>query len=238
MFRSLLSYLNGYSSIWSVIFVALSYACLIFIMLPVHEFAHAFAADRLGDPTPRWNRRLTLKPMNHLDVFGVIMLLVCGFGYAKPVPVNPANFKRPKKDMAITAFCGPLSNIIMAIISVALYRLVVFIVGSNVTIANGYISSSSVILDYAYIILIQVFASINLSLAVFNLLPIYPLDGARIFAPLIPDKWMWKIEEKQQMILIIVFFLLFTGVLTYPLNFLRHLLGWCICTPMGLPNYF
>lgn len=238
MFWNLFSLIRSGASIWAILFLLLSFAALIFVMLPIHEFAHAFAADKLGDPTPRWNRRLTLNPKNHLDIFGTIMLILCGFGYAKPVPVNPANFKNPKRDLAITALCGPLSNILMAIISVAIFRLIVFITGSPFNISGGYISCESNLVFYAYIILIEVFASINLSLAVFNLLPIFPLDGAKIFAPIIPDKWIWKIEQYSNIITMILFVLLFMGVLTVPINFLRHLIGWLICTPMGLPNYF
>ena len=107
---------------WPALFMLGTFALLIFVVLPFHEFAHAYVANKLGDNTPKWQRRLTLNPMAHLDPIGTLMMLICGFGYAKPVPVNAANFEKPKKGMALVALAGPLSNLLLAFLAVAAFR--------------------------------------------------------------------------------------------------------------------
>ena len=230
---------GGSFSMLQIVFLLISYAALIFVSLPVHEFAHALAAYRLGDETAKWNGRLTLNPLKHLDTFGTIMLLLCGFGYARPVPVNPRYFRNPKGGMAITALAGPLSNLAMAVLSVGLFR--VFCLFFDVTFQNGGIyagDASYEIVSYAYLFFIDIFASINISLAVFNLLPVPPLDGSRIFSAILPDKWVYTLERYEQYITIAMFVLLLSGTLDGPLYVLRRLFGFVICTLFGMPNVF
>ena len=221
MLITLLSYRESLS-FEDIVFMLLGYAVVIFVALPFHEMAHAFAADRLGDHTAKWNGRLTMNPLKHLDVLGTVMICLCGFGYAKPVPVNPYNFKHPKRDMALTALAGPLSNLLMAALPLAIFRVLYNFV------------DSIWFLNMAARVLISTFASINIGLAVFNLLPIPPLDGSRIFGYFLPDKWMYTMERYSQYITLIIMALLLTGVLDIPLSFLRNLIMRFLCLIFGL----
>ncbi len=217
---------------------------VILCVLPVHEFAHAFVADKLGDRTARLKGRLTMSPFEHIDPIGALMILLCGFGYAKPVPVNIRNFRKKRKDevgniysfgsetvfdsghakrcMAAVAFAGPLSNIIMAFISLFLLNVVITF-APNTTLW--------VIVYYFF----QFCASININLAVFNLLPIPPLDGSRIISIIIPDKIYFKIMQYERYIRIAVIILLFTNILTVPLSFLSSALFGVLDFVASLP---
>ncbi len=227
-----------------IIFVLISYAALIFVSLPLHEFAHAFSAYKLGDETAKWNGRLTLNPLKHLDPFGTAMLVLCGFGYARPVPVNPYYFRNPKKGMALTALAGPLSNLLMAIAAVAIYRVISLACGNAHWIPVDFRiyytgpEQYAELMYYADLLLIRIFASINVSLAVFNLLPIPPLDGSRIFAAILPDKWAYTLERYERYITMGLFVLLLMGVLDGPLSALHRGFGFLICTLFGMPNVF
>lgn len=211
---------------WMLLLVIFSYAVLIFVLLPVHEMAHAFVAVKLGDNTPRWHGRLRFNPLAHLDVWGSLLLVMFGFGYAKPVPVNPRNFARPKRDMALTALAGPLSNVLVALAALLLFRMV-------------QLANVSVIVEAcAGVVLVNTIAGVSLGLAVFNLIPLPPLDGSRIFASILPSRWTFYMNQYQQYFAIGLMFLIATGMLDVPLSFLVHYLGGILCAIVGLPNYF
>ena len=186
-------------------------AYVVFCTLPLHEYAHALVADKLGDDTPRKMGRLTITPMAHISPLGALMIFLCGFGYAKPVPVRMKNFKNPKRDMALVALAGPLCNIIQAFVYLFLYSLITSFEVGNPAIA--------------YVALFFFFAAdVNIGLAVFNLLPIPPLDGSRLATALLPAKYYYKVMQYERQITIGLFILIITGVLTTPLSIISDLL--------------
>lgn len=204
----LFSILRGNYSGIQIIASLFSLAFVVFCTMPVHEFAHAFVATKLGDQTPRLSGRLTLNPMAHIDPIGAIMIMLVGFGYAKPVQVNPRNFKNPKSGMAITALAGPISNILMAFIFIILMHLCA-------------LGNAANILVQAFYIFFYFAASINIGLAIFNLIPIPPLDGSRVLQLIIPNKYYYQFMKYERYIILIVFALIFFGVLNRPLAYLQ-----------------
>ena len=186
-------------------------AIVLFTALPFHEFAHAWVANKLGDHTAAINGRLTLNPLAHLDPIGAICMLLTGFGWARAVPINPRNFKNPKKGMALSACAGPLANLLLALVCLILYKIAYY----------SPLSSSSIGAAFCGVLLLMV--HLNIGLGIFNLLPIPPLDGSRLATLFLPSKWYFKIMQYEQVIFLAVFVLLFTGVLSTPLSFLSNL---------------
>lgn len=167
---------------------------LILVTIVIHEVSHGFIADRLGDPTPRMQGRLTLNPLSHLDLVGTLVLIMTQrFGWAKPVPVNPYNFENPRRDMALVATAGPSANFIFA------YFLGFFL-------KNNFVSSYT-LLGGILVLTIQ----LNLGLAIFNLIPIPPLDGSRILMGLLPEGSAYRYAKFEQYGFIILLFILFLG---------------------------
>lgn len=187
---------------------------IIFCVLPIHEYAHGFVANKLGDNTAQLKGRLTLNPLAHVDPMGALMVLLVGFGYAKPVPVNIGRFKRGKRKqyMALTAFAGPVSNLIMATIFTFLYCLIYY----------KFLYTSEAMVYVA--LFFSVAAQINISLAVFNLLPIPPLDGSRILNAFLPDRIYYKIMQYERYIVLIVFALILMNVLDTPIALLTNII--------------
>jgi Zn-dependent protease len=186
-------------------------AFVVFCTLPLHEFAHAFVAVKLGDDTPRLSGRLTINPMAHISPMGALMIFLFGFGYAKPVPVRMRHFKNPKRDMAIVALAGPLCNILQAFVYMILFCAI-----TNINTTNMGIVYIAFFFYYA--------AQVNVSLGVFNLLPIPPLDGSRLATALLPAKYYFKIMQYERYIMIGLFVLLFTGILSTPLSYLSGII--------------
>lgn len=166
-----------------VILIKLLILCTAF---PIHEFAHAWSANKMGDPTAKNMNRMNINPINHIDPIGAICMLLADFGWAKPVPINPNNFKNPKLGMALSSFAGPASNLIMAYIAMIVFKILLF-----AGVGNVY-----VIWIFKYMV------SLNIGLAIFNLIPIPPLDGSRIATLFLPEKTYFKIMQYEQFIFI------------------------------------
>ena len=209
MIRYLSDILSGDFDIVDLIIYVSSIAFVVFCATPLHEFAHALIAVKLGDDTPRLRGRLTINPMAHIDKRGALMIFLFGFGYAKPVEVRMRRFKKPKRDMALVALAGPVSNILQSLVLLFIYNALYYF-GS----ANGNVLMTYMGLFFFYA------AVINVNLAVFNLLPIPPLDGSRLMTALLPSKYYYKIMQYERYIMIGLFVLLFTGILSTPLSFL------------------
>jgi len=194
---------------------------VVLLSLSFHEFAHGFIASRLGDNTARYHGRLTLNPVKHLDPIGALAMLFLGIGWAKPVPVNPRNFRNPKKGMALVGLAGPVSNLILSFFGVLFYR-VFFAILSMPGVAARFGSSEALVwVAFAIQQFFLYFAYLNAALAVFNLIPVPPFDGSRVFYFVLPDKYYFSVMRYERVIMAVTLVLLFTGVLDIPLAFLR-----------------
>ncbi|MBQ1202364.1 MAG: site-2 protease family protein [Clostridia bacterium] len=221
MIQYFLLYRNN-MSVWDLLLLILAYAILVLVILPFHEFAHAWVAYKCGDNTAKWHGRLTLNPFVHLTVPGTLLLVLCGFGYAKPVPVVSRNFRHYKRDMILVALAGPLSNLLLAVVAVAAFS------------ACALFITDYVVLAWLKFVLLDVLMSVNITLAVFNLLPIPPLDGSRLWSTLLPGKWAYIMERYSRYSTIILFALLLMGVLDGPLYWLQKAVTTAIFAVFGL----
>lgn len=188
--------------------------CVLFA-LTVHEVSHGYMAYRLGDPTARNMGRLTLNPLKHLDPVGALCMVLFHFGWARPVPINARYFKKPRRDTALTAAAGPISNFIMAFLGL-LVQEILFAVFVRHPASSQFVYN----LQYAALTLFSYFHVLNLSLGLFNLIPVPPLDGSRIFLTFLPAKYYFGIMQYERYIQLGLMVLLWLGLLSRPLSFL------------------
>ena len=183
-------------------------ALAVIITLTVHEYCHGYAAYKMGDNTAKNLGRLTLNPIHHLDPLGALCMLFFHIGWAKPVPINPRNFKNPKRGFALTALAGPLSNLVLAFVFSGVY-LLLFKTTMNVMISEG--------VGFLFNLLktatsfFAIFYSVNIGLAIFNLIPIPPLDGSRILTVILPERAYFAIMKYERQIYFALLGWLFLG---------------------------
>ena len=194
---------------WSSLVQLLLRVVAVLFCIVFHEVSHGLAAYLLGDPTAKAQRRLSLNPLRHIDPFGALMMMLVGFGWAKPVPVDIRYFKKPKSGMALTALAGPLSNFVLAYIMMLLAHVCL---GIFVVNEVPYSDLTQGILDFCVLV-----SSLSIGLGVFNLIPFPPLDGSKILGILLPDRIYYKVLRYEFAGTIIMMALLWLGVLDVPL---------------------
>lgn len=166
------------------------------IALTFHEVAHGYVAYKCGDPTARNMGRLTLNPIKHLDPIGTLLMLLVGYGWARPVPVNSRYFKNPRRGMALTALAGPMTNLILGFLGVALYWVINYYAYESILFGTA----SSLVL--AVRLFAYYFAMLNLTFAVFNMIPLPPFDGSRIFLVFLPPRYYFGVMKYERYILL------------------------------------
>lgn len=193
----------------------------VLLCLTVHETCHGLAAYALGDPTARQAHRLSLNPLRHIDWFGLLMMFLAGFGWAKPVPVNPNYFKKPKQGMALTALAGPMSNFLLALIMLLAARIFCDVA--------SYSEANQRILDFILMV-----AILSIGLGLFNLVPIPPLDGSKVLFAVLPDRAYDKLMRYERYGMLVLFALVFFDVGS---NALSQAISWVFdlfCRVVGL----
>lgn len=207
---------NGAEGILDLLITALC----VFLSLTVHEFCHGYMAYLRGDNTAQRTGRLSLNPIHHIDPIGALCLFLFGFGWAKPVMVNPVNFKRKtiKLDMVLTSLAGPFSNFLLAFISVFFMMLIA-------VLGDGYITNKWIYLVYQ---ILQTLTFMNMGLGLFNLIPIPPLDGSKVLSAVLPTRIYFKLMEYERYGFIAL-------ILLINLPIFNRLLSWAV---VGILNVF
>ena len=198
----------------TIIVTVFSYLVIILIAFPIHESSHALMAKLLGDNTAAEQGRITLNPLKHLDPLGTIGMLLFGVGWAKPVPVQPYRARKVpmRAAMALTAAAGPVSNVIVSLVVLIIEKIII-------------VTASPIDMTTLYIIMaLEMIISINLFLGAFNLLPIPPFDGSRIFLSFLPDKLYFGIMKYEEIIKFVILALMFSGKLSLPFRWLADLI--------------
>jgi len=191
---------------WTALSSFLLSAVAVLLCLTVHETSHGLAAYALGDPTAKRQNRLSLNPLRHLDVFGTVMMLVVGFGWAKPVPVDMRYFRHPKSGMAITALAGPVSNFLLAYLALLVRAVLLpfYLRGGGTALL--------LLVDFT-----ETLAILSVGLGVFNLIPIPPLDGSKVLEGVLPDRIYYTILRYERIGMLLLMVVLFSGIADKPL---------------------
>lgn len=190
---------------WSVLTDALISALPVLVCITLHECAHGYTALLLGDTTAKYMGRLSLNPIKHFDIMGFVMMAFVGFGWAKPVPVDYRRFNNPKTGMAVTAVAGPLCNVVITVVCLFLYGLLIPLIGKN---RVGY---------YALLLIYRT-AYLSISFAIFNFIPIPPLDGSKVLFSFLSESAYDKLMRYEKYGMLLLMVLVITGVLSGPLS--------------------
>jgi Zn-dependent protease len=199
----LFSLLNGGDPRSAAISILLTLPTIL-IALSAHEAAHGYIAYKLGDRTAFNLGRVTLNPFKHLDPIGALCMLLCGYGWAKPVPINARNFKDPRKGMALTALAGPMTNLLLGTIGVILYYLTIYVANTNALVGVIMQNETAFIALQMVATFFYYFAYLNFLYTVFNLIPVPPFDGSRIFSVVLPTKVYFSIMRYERYYLIAI----------------------------------
>lgn len=217
---------------WQRMLTTLFSAVAALICLTIHELCHGLTAYRLGDPTAKMAGRLTLNPIRHIDPFGLILMVTAGVGWAKPVPVDMRYFKAPKRDMAITALAGPVSNFLLAWLFLLLGG------GTFRWMMGGLLGGYPAWAGYTLLYLTQFLenaAILSVGLGVFNLFPVPPLDGSRVVFALLPDRAYYTVMAYERYVMVAVLAAVWLGWLDKPLTFLISHITNALCAVSFFP---
>ena len=206
---------------WGLLTLLISAAAAL-LCITLHELSHGFVAWRLGDPTAKNAGRLTLNPIKHLDLFGLLMMLIAKVGWAKPVPVDMHYFKHPKQGMALTALAGPAANFLTALAGTAIASLIYHIAPLHPVWV-------------AVLCLLSNLALLGVGMGLFNLIPISPLDGSKILFALLPDRAYYTILRYEKYVMGVLIVLVLLGVFDRPLSFLMLHVLQAFCAVTGMP---
>ena len=201
---------NSPISVYDLISALFASLIVVFVCIPFREFVCAWVATKLGDYTPRYNGRLTINPLSHIDPIGAVMMVLFGFGFGKGVPYNPYNFKKPRQGVLIISLAGPLSLL--------LFGLFFYIISEFVFVFL--LSQQSEFLGFLFNAMIYI-SLLNVGLAVFYLIPIPPMDGGRILFHFLPDRYSYAIRAYERYLPFVVLAIIYSGVLDYPFKLAR-----------------
>ena len=202
---------------------------IVLLMLSIHETAHGYVANKLGDPTAKNLGRLTLNPIKHLDPIGFICMILFGIGWANPVPINTRNFKNPRRDMALSGTAGPISNLLLAAVFAILLKIS-FMLLSPISFAN----ETALLIANLFLQFLIIGIQINVTFAIFNLIPIPPFDGSRIFYVFLPPKYYFGVMRYERYIALGFFLLLMLGIFDPILNFITNRVVNLLLIAVGL----